>query len=121
VTAGDADWSPDGSLIVFSSLPLWNWMASLDAVGLWQGQDIYTIRPDGTELSRLTNDLHSATPRWTPDGSGILFTRLGANAAGTENRTEFWLMDRDGSDAHAVTNFNGCCPLYGDIQPLPSP
>ncbi len=121
MTAGDADWSPDGSLIVFSSLPLLTWMESIDAVGLFQGQDIYTIRPDGTGLSQLTNDLHSATPRWTPDGSGILFTRLGANAAGTENRTEFWLMGRDGSDPHAVTNFNGCCPYYGDMQPLPSP
>ncbi len=121
MTAGDADWSPDGSLIVFSTLPLLTWMESLDQVGLFQGQDIYTIRPDGTGLARLTNDLHSATPRWTPDGSGILFTRLGANAAGTQNRTEFWLMGRDGSDPHAVTDFNGCCPYYGDIQPLPSP
>jgi Tol biopolymer transport system component len=121
MTTGDADWSPDGSLVVFSSLPLFTWMESLDAVGLWQGQDIYTIHPDGTGLSRLTNDLHSATPRWAPDGSGILFARLGANAAGTENRTEFWLMGRDGSGQHAVTNFSGCCPLYGDIQPLPSP
>ena len=121
MTAGDADWSPDGSLIVFSSLPLLTWMESLDAKGLFNGQDIYTISPDGTGLSRLTNDLHSATPRWTPDGSGILFTRLGANATGTENRTEFWLMGRDGSDPYAVTNFNGCCPYYGDIQPSPSP
>ena len=48
-------------------------------------------------------------------------TRLGANATGTENRTEFWVMGPDGSDPHAVTNFNGCCPYYGDMQPLPSP
>jgi Tol biopolymer transport system component len=121
MTAGDADWSPDGALIVFSTLPLFTWMESLDAVGPWRGQDIYTVRADGTGLSQLTNDLHSATPRWAPDGSGILFARLGTNAAGTENRTEFWLMGGDGSDPHAITNFNGCCPLYGDIQPLQAP
>ena len=50
MTAGDADWSPDGSLIVFSTLPLLTWMESLEQVGLFHGKDIYTIRPDGTGL-----------------------------------------------------------------------
>jgi Tol biopolymer transport system component len=119
VKAGDADWSPDGSLIVFSSQPLWSWAET--AVGPIYGQDIYTIRPDGTGLSRLTDDEHSATPRWTPDGSRILFARLSANAANTKTLTDFWLMGPTGSDPHPITSYNDCCWWYGDMQPLPSP
>ena len=41
-------------------------------------RDIFTIKPDGTGLRRLTaNQLggaRSGQPRWTPDGSGITYT-----------------------------------------------
>lgn len=120
LTAGDADWSPDGSLIVFSSFPLWSWAEVPGAVGPLHGEDIYTIRPDGTGLSRLTEDQHSAAPRWTPDGS-ILFTRLGADAAGTRTIADLWRMARDGSDQHAVTSHKDCCWWYGAPQAVPSP
>jgi Tol biopolymer transport system component len=37
-------------------------------------QEIYTIREDGTDLRRLTNDPASdASPSWSPDGSRIVF------------------------------------------------
>ena len=53
-------WSPRGDLIMFTRLA--------------QGDyDIYTIRPDGTDLKRLTtsrgNDAHQA---WSPDGEQIV-------------------------------------------------
>jgi Tol biopolymer transport system component len=113
--AGDADWSPDGSSIVFSSLPLWEWHL---APGQVSGQDIYVIRPDGSTLVRLTADEHSAAPRWTPDGSAILFTRLITAPAGTDPFTDFWLMNADGADPHAITSFGDCCWWYGDLQPI---
>ena len=59
--AEDAAWSPDGSLIVFTSP---------DA----EHRDVYTIRPDGTGLRRLTTDGASGWASWTPDGR-ILFVR----------------------------------------------
>jgi Tol biopolymer transport system component len=50
-------WSPDGSRILF--------MRKMDATNF----DIYTVRPDGTDLLRLTtsraNDAHAV---WTADG-----------------------------------------------------
>src|SRR6202021_1249395 len=55
-------WSPDGSLIVFTR--------RVDAVNF----DIFTIRPDGADLRRLTtseaNDGHAV---WTTDGKHILW------------------------------------------------
>ncbi|WP_251980640.1 TolB family protein [Salinibacter ruber] len=49
-------WSPDGSRIVFAS--------SRDQ---GPGLDIYTIRPDGSELKRITNnDRFDSRPAWLP-------------------------------------------------------
>jgi Tol biopolymer transport system component len=70
--AGDADWSPDGKLIVFATYPL----ANFQAVG---HSELYTIRPDGKGLRRLTSygpdGPRAAHPRWTPDGKGIIYVR----------------------------------------------
>lgn len=55
-------WSPDGSAIVFN--------------GLDEGfSDLYTIRRDGTGLTRLTESRNAARdPQWSPDGGWIVFT-----------------------------------------------
>ena len=54
-------WSPDGSTIAFTRNMQGNY-------------DIFTIRPDGSGLQRLTtdpgNDAHST---WSPDGQWIAF------------------------------------------------
>ncbi len=61
-------WSPDGSLIAFAS--------ERERAGNWQ---IYLIKPDGTELTRLTEfDPHGAyyaKPQWSHDGQQIICTR----------------------------------------------
>jgi TolB protein len=61
------DWSPDGSFILFSSA------RDQDAPGY---DDIYAMRPDGSDVRRLTNQ-RAYTPAWSPDGEHIVFSASG--------------------------------------------
>ncbi len=83
------DWSPDGRWIAFST----------DRDG---DVEIYKVRPDGTELTRLTSSKgFDSRPRWSPDGRWILFT---------SNRTgnyELFLMRGDGTDLRNLTRHPG--------------
>jgi Tol biopolymer transport system component len=68
--AGDPDWSPDGSLIVFSTMP------SREGEGDASGSaGIFTVHPDGTGLSDVCGTCLGGgiAPSWTPDGKHILF------------------------------------------------
>src|SRR5664279_1964047 len=59
---GDAAWSPDGTQIAFD-------MADEDRV------DIYTIHPDGSNLTRLTREAaDNIDPHWSPDGTLISYS-----------------------------------------------
>jgi Tol biopolymer transport system component len=68
--AGDPDWSPDGSLIVFSTMP------NREGEGDGNGSlGIFTINPDGTGLTEVCRSCLQGgiAPSWTPDGKHILF------------------------------------------------
>ena len=78
------DWSPDGTRILFESPD-------------GETQDIYTMRPDGTDVRRLTTDGVSTFATWTPDGR-ILFARAGGDSPG------WWTMDADGTNAAALVS-----------------
>lgn len=68
----DPDWSPDGRLIAFAS--------SREPGG------IYTIRPDGSELSLLVPG-DASDPDWSPDGRLIAFVgEDGVYVAGRDGR-----------------------------------
>ena len=55
--------------------------------------DIFTIRPDGTGKTNLTNSAAAEySPRWSPDRQQIAFTRLAPSSA-----SELWVMNADGS------------------------
>lgn len=95
-----AGWSPDGSWIVFTSP---------DA----QHHDIYTVRPDGTDLRRLTTDGVSMAATWTPDGR-ILFAR-GSGDAGS-GAPSFWTMDPDGANAAELMSGAVIGAARGDFQ-----
>lgn len=94
-------YSPSGDLITFTRR---------DAKTL--DYDIFTMRPDGTDVKRLTttpgNDSHSS---WSPDGKYILWSsaRYGFKdeAPLYENSfqpfAQIFIMKADGSDQHALT------------------
>ncbi len=116
--AGDAEWSPDGSTIAFSTYPR---HADQPIIGTVQvEQDVYTIRPDGTELVQLTTDGISTAPSWTSDGR-IAFIR--APLSGGILATDIWLMAADGQNQTYLTSFiygrGQCCSFYAQVQPTP--
>ncbi len=92
-------WSPRGDRIVFSRL-------------VDDDFDIYTIRPDGSGLARLTttagNDSH---PSWSADGQHILFSssRLGFKDEAPltdlpQPYGELFVMRSDGSGQRSLTD-----------------
>jgi hypothetical protein len=83
--AGDPDWSPDGSTIVFSTMP--NREGEGDSAG---SPGIFSINPDGTGLTDVCGPCLGGgiAPTWTPDGEHILFWGFRTWA----------LMDPDGSN-----------------------
>jgi TolB protein len=107
-------WSPRGDLIMF--------VRQVDG-----DYEIFTIRPDGTGLKRLTfskgNDAHMA---WSPDGEWIAFasTRKGFKdeaiyTDAPQPYGELFVMRYDGTDVHQLTDnqWEDGAPTW---QPQPS-
>ena len=93
-------WSPNGERIAFTSFKDGNY-------------DIYTIKPDGSDLKRLTtdpdNDAHSI---WSPDGQWIAFAsgvggfkdESALHPANPQPQGEICVMRADGSDKRVLTD-----------------
>jgi eukaryotic-like serine/threonine-protein kinase len=93
------DISPDGG-----------WLALYN--GLERQQDIFLMRADGRDLTRLTDDLaRDWIPRFTPDGAALTFysNRLGPYDA--------WLIRRDGSGRTQLTDFGEAGAFFGMFAP----
>jgi WD40-like Beta Propeller Repeat len=86
---GDPHWSPDGSRLLVTDGPV-----SVAAVAFGDREataDVYSVKPDGTDLKRLTNMGGVITADYTPDGQHVLFF------------DNFFLMVRsDGTDPRPV-------------------
>jgi Tol biopolymer transport system component len=98
---GAPSWSPDGTRIVLQ-IDRYEEVTPIFEYRFFS--DIYTIRPDGSDLRRLTTDEISLSPAWSVDGR-IWFTRIprvDGNQA-TEPPPEFWVMDADGGHATQVS------------------
>jgi Tol biopolymer transport system component len=114
--ARDAQGSPDGSLIAFTSAIETLTRDESGRLQNWhQLNDIYTVRPDGSDLRRLTSftagpvpappgDLGARFPAWTRDGD-IVFNRRVADPANPEDSAadwEFWVIASDGTGGSSL-------------------
>ncbi len=104
----DPDWGPaapsppptTGERIVFTS--------TRDGS---RSYDIYVMRPDGSEQTRLTDDpAEDLDPRWSPDGTRIAFS------TSRDGDREIYVMNADGSAPTRLTN-----SLGPDLVPAWSP
>jgi hypothetical protein len=101
-----AQWSPDGSLIAFASFNV-AFPTNPPERNAQQLMDIYVVRPDGTNLRRLTTetvllpetndpgDFGAAFPAWTREGR-ITYSRF---PMPPDTEFELWVIDPDGTDA----------------------
>ena len=63
--------------------------------------EIYTMNPDGTNQTRLTNnEARDAFPYWSPDGKKILFQ----SAKPGDSPPQLYTMNPDGTDKKQLTN-----------------
>jgi TolB protein len=98
----DADWSPDGTKIVFTSDPVSDNVNAPD----YLNKEIYVMNTDGT-VNRLTfNKYEERAPSWSPDGKRIMFlarvgTRPGPNPG---FNFEICVMDADGTNLVQLTD-----------------
>ena len=95
VGESDADWSPDGSRIVFDRT--YDCAASLDLCSA-----IWVVNADGSGEKRLTSAnaksvVSAVAPTWSPDGRRIAYVLL------NDRGGHLWVMDADGSAQRRVT------------------
>ena len=72
-------WSPDGEWLAFSSDRNTTWRGHERGAGAghYQALSVYIIRPDGTDLQRITPaGMAAGSPDWSPDGSRLVFYEI---------------------------------------------
>lgn len=90
--------SPDGSKIAFIS-------------GRDGNQEIYTMKPDGTEQKRITNTSHNEEfIKWSPDGRKIAFV---SDKEGFDN---IYIINKDGENEKRIS-IKGQCNYYPTWSP----
>jgi hypothetical protein len=70
--------------------------------------NIFSIKPNGTGLRKLTRQGHASGPRWSPNGKKLAFI----------DRGNLWIMNANGSTKRRITD---AAPRYTDGRPTWSP
>jgi hypothetical protein len=93
-----ADWSPDGSTILF------------DTERLQQTGALWTIKPDGSDLTKVFEDPaggFAVYGVWSPDGSKIMFALNDTNDTFIHRDNEIYAINADGTGMTLVVGGSG--------------
>jgi Tol biopolymer transport system component len=99
--ASSPAWSHDGTWISFT--------ATTSGSTREYTSDIYKVHPDGSELTRVT-DNHDLTAgaAWSPDGTRLVISRSTQTDGGASHTTpQLWTMNTEGGDLRQLTNTSG--------------
>jgi Tol biopolymer transport system component len=106
------DWSPDGRLILFENFG--------NGAPSGVSTNVFTVRPDGSHLTNVTQDtggaVNAANPAWSPDGKKIVFVQIPSGPLGY---ADIFTMNADGSDIGQLTTstFWDFRPDWGTAPP----
>ena len=77
--------------------------------GTGSAQEIYTMRPDGSDRRQLThNTVLDNDPDWSPDGSQIVYiSAVDSEPGAPARRRDVFLMNADGSGSHRLFQMPG--------------
>jgi Tol biopolymer transport system component len=101
-----------GSTPAFATAPGRNGRIVVDAeLNVNAGFELYTMRPNGTAVKRLTffddGGNFSMNPAWSPDGTRVVFTAPGTDTGDVE----IWTVNADGSGMTQLTHDGGADDL----------
>ena len=106
------DWHPTEDRIVFSTRP---WSELDDGPS-----NLYTIRPDGSEMTALTDfakgQSRTVQPRWTPNGKQIIFTKIEGTGFGSPTMA---IIDADGTGLRSATGDAWLFGTHPRLRPTP--
>ncbi|MGD8376177.1 MAG: protein kinase [Acidobacteriota bacterium] len=92
-----ASLSPDGSWIAFTNTG--------------RQEDVYLVRPDGTGLRKITDDLHKDRGvSWLDDDHLVFYSSRGEGY-------EIWSARKDGGDLHQLTDTEGATLWWPRLSP----
>jgi Tol biopolymer transport system component len=102
--AYEPDWSPDGEWIVFAR----TCKRSIEGKRKSRSE-IWLVRPDGSDLRRLTDAGvwrgDNSSPAWSPDGTRIVFESLYAPSPDAAPDDRIYVISADGTGQKRLTRF----------------
>ena len=109
LNAGGANWSPDGTKILFQSYR---------DCPCSETSQVYTVAPNGSGQTRLTNAGRNIEPNWSPDGKTIVYAHQ--PGVGANQLPDLWVMDSTGKNEKALiqTKLWESEPDWGTAEPI---